>query len=180
MPLNTFGTDPLLKTTGIAIVLAGLFEYEDKKEEAYNIYQEALSHLLSSTLLNLPNPPNPPPPADAAEPEPQPDLGGMENLKLLTPPERMRAAALSHKLGALAKELKKPEEEEEKWLTWSVNAILMAMQAPAGSEKVAPPVTWKLRFMWKDMGLPDWAKEHDIAAPFEALGTFYADRDNSL
>ena len=104
----------------------------------------------------------------------------MENLKLLTPPERMRAAALSHRLSLLAYELKKPEEEEEKWLTWSVNAILLAvMEAPAGAEKVAPPITWKLNILGADMDLPHWAKEHDIAAPFEALGTFYADRGNS-
>lgn len=92
----------------------------------------------------------------------------------------MRAAALSHKLGCLASELKKPEEEEEKWLTWSVNAILMAvMEAPAGSEGVVPPRTGNLRLMGGDMGLPSWAKDHDIAAPFEALGTFYSDRGNS-
>jgi hypothetical protein len=168
LPIDTFGTDPLLKTTGIAIILAGVLEDDNKKEEAYNIYKEALWQL-QSTYLNLP-------PPDA----PQPDLGGMENLKLLTPPERMRAAALSHRLGRLAQELKKPEEEEEKWLTWSVNAILMAvMEAPAGSEKVAPPSSRKLNIMGGDMGLPSWARDHDIATPFEDLGTFYANRGNS-
>ena len=169
LPLNTLGTDPLLKTTGIAILLAGVLEDDDKKEEAYKIYKEALWHL-QSARLNLP-----PPSADA----PQPDLGGVENLKLLTPPERMRAAALSHRLGHLASELKKPEEEEEKWLTWSVNAILMAvMKAPSGS-KIVPERTGNLLMMGGDMGLPPWARDHDIAAPFEALGTFYADRGNS-
>jgi hypothetical protein len=96
----------------------------------------------------------------------------------------MRAAALSHKLGGLASELKKPDEEEEKWLVWSVNAILKAvMEVPAGSEKVVPPsppaAAKKLHIMGGDMGLPSWARDHDIAAPFEALGTFYTNHGNN-
>ena len=165
--LNSLGTDPLLKTSGIAIVLAGVLEDDGKNEEAYKVYKEALSQLQTAYLENLP------------PDEPQPDLGGMKSLKLLTPPERMRAAALAYKLGRMASELKKPEEEEEKWLTWSVNAILMAvMEAPAGSEKVAPR-TKKLHVMAADMRLPLWARDHDIAAPFEALGNFYSVRGNS-
>ena len=102
----------------------------------------------------------------------------MENLKFLTPPERMRAAALSHKLGSLASELKKPEEEEEKWLTWSVNAIMMAvMEVPAGSQKIERRAK-KLHIMGGDMRLPSWARDHDIAAPFQALGKFHSDRGN--
>ena len=161
LPLNLLGSDPLLKTTGIAIILADVLEDDGKKEEAYNVYQEALQYL-QSTHLDLP-PPD----------EPQPDMGGMESLKLLTPPERMRAAALAHKLGCMASELKKPEEEEEKWLVWSVNAILMAvMEAPAGSKKIAP----RLKIVAADMRLPSWAKDHDISVPFERLGRFYSDR----
>jgi hypothetical protein len=103
----------------------------------------------------------------------------MDSLKLLTPPERMRAAALAHKLGGLASELKKPEEEEEKYLTWSVNAILMAvMEAPAGSNKV-PPNNKRLHLMGGDMRLPSWARVHDISVPFEALGKFYEERGNN-
>jgi hypothetical protein len=160
------GSDPLLKTSGIAIVLAGVLEDDGKNEEAYKVYKEALWQL-QSTYLDLP--------PDA----PQPDLGGMESLKLLTLPERMRAAALAHKLGGLASKLRKPEEEEEKWLTWSVNAILMAvMKAPAGSEKVAPHAN-RLQIMGADMRLPSWARNHDIAAPFAALGNFYSERGNN-
>ena len=95
----------------------------------------------------------------------------------------MRAAALAYKLGCLASELGKPEKEEEKWLTWSVNAILVAViQAPAssGMDKVAripsaPPGAGKMFVVAQDMRLPLWARNHDIAAPFEALGTFYSE-----
>jgi hypothetical protein len=163
MPPNSFGPDPLLKITGIAIVLGGVLEDDGKKEEAYKIYQEALTQL---QLAHLDLPPD----------APRPDLGGMDSLKRLTPPEMMRAAALAHKLGGLASELKKPEEEEEKYLVWSVNAIIMAvMEAPAGSNKV-PPNNKDLHLIGGNMRLPSWAKDHAIAAPFEALGTFYADR----
>jgi hypothetical protein len=41
LPLNLFGSEPLLKTTGIAIVLAGVLEDDGKKEEAYKVYKEA-------------------------------------------------------------------------------------------------------------------------------------------
>lgn len=107
---------------------------------------------------------------------------GTETLKLLTDPEKMRAAALAYKLGCLAPELGKSKEEEEKWLTWSVNAILVAvMEAPAGSgmDKVARippslPNDGKMFVMAQDMRLPLWARDHDIAAPFETLGTFYS------
>jgi hypothetical protein len=93
----------------------------------------------------------------------------------------MRVAALAYKLGCLAPELGK-HEEEEKWLTCSVNAILVAViEAPAGSgmNKVvripsAPSDSGKMFVMAQDMGLPSWARDHDIAAPFERLGTFYS------
>lgn len=173
LPLETFGHDPLLKTTGIAIVLAGVLEDDGKKEEAYKIYKEALRHL-QSAHLELP-----PPPDSDSDSDSDFNLGGMENLKPLSPPERLRAAALSHRLGYLASELKKPEKEEEKWLVWSVNAIIMTvMEAPAGEEKVTPRGK-NLHIMGGDMRLPSWATDHDFAAPFAALGSFYADRGNS-
>ena len=91
----------------------------------------------------------------------------------------MRAAALAYKLGGLASELRKPDKEEEKWLTWAVNAIITAViEVPAGSEKV-PQRAKNLQFMAADLGLPSWAKNHDIAAPFEALGDFYSQRGNT-
>lgn len=94
----------------------------------------------------------------------------------------MRAAALAYKLGSMASELGKPEKEEEQWLTWSVNAILVAvMELPAGSgmETVAripssPPGAGGMFVVAQDMGLPSWARNHNIAAPFESLGTFYS------
>jgi hypothetical protein len=166
LPLDSFGSDPLLKTTGVAITLAGVLEDNGEKEEAYKIYQEALRHL-QSTYLNLP--------PDA----PLPDLD-KETLKRLTNPEKMRAAALAYKLGGMAPELGKPDKEQEKWLTSSVNAVsVAALEAPAGSDKAEKiPSARRLHIMGSDMRLPDWAKNHSIAAPFEALGSFYSKRQN--
>lgn len=153
-----------------------MLEDDGKKEEAYNVYQEALLQL-QSAYLDLP--------PDTLHPE-----MGIDTLKLLTGPERMRAAALAYKLGCMAPELGKPEEEE-KWLTCAVNAILMAvMEAPAGSgvEKVVrvpsftsggePNKAGNLYVIAQDLRLPAWSRMHDLAAPFEALGTFYLKHGN--
>ena len=96
----------------------------------------------------------------------------------------MRTAALAYKLGCMAPELGKPDEEEEKWLTWAVNAILVAViQPPAGSgmDKVVSASDDKagnLHVIAQDLRLPVWSKMHDLAAPFEALGTFYTKQGN--
>jgi len=76
--------------------------------------------------------------------------------------------------------LGKPDKEQEKWLTSSVNAVsVAALEAPAGSDKAEKiPSARRLHIMGSDMRLPDWAKNHSIAAPFEALGSFYSKRQN--
>lgn len=78
-------------------------------------------------------------------------------------------------------ELGKPEEEEEKWLLCSVDAIFTVVtEVPAGLEAAQilsrPPRVKKLNIMAADMRLPLWASDHDLAAPFEALGTLYKNR----
>lgn len=99
----------------------------------------------------------------------------------------MRAAAIAYKLGCMAPELGKPDKEEEKWLNWAVNATLMAMmEAPADSEteKQLPSATTDgernkpEKIMAQDLRLPAWSKMHNLAAPFEALGTFYSKYGN--
>lgn len=155
----------MLKTSGIAIVLAGVLEIDGNKEEAYNVYKEALWQLQSAYL-------------DLPPDTPHPEIG-TETLELLTGPERMRAVAIAYKLGCMASELGKPDEEEEKWLTWAVTGILKAvMEAPAGSGAEMAPVepnkAGNLYIMARDLRLPLWSRVHDLAAPFEALGTFYS------
>ncbi|KAF8808729.1 hypothetical protein BYT27DRAFT_7188693 [Phlegmacium glaucopus] len=163
LPLDLFKPDPLLKISGIAIVLAGVLELDGKKEEAYNVYKEAFWKF-QSAYLGLP-------------PDAPPSEMGTETLKLLTGPEGMRAIAIAYKLGCMASELGKPDEEEEEWLTWAVTAILkVVMKVPAGSGEHTKAEN--LYVMSQDLPLPVWSRVHDLAAPFEALGTFYLKRGN--
>jgi hypothetical protein len=80
----------------------------------------------------------------------------------------------------MVSELGKPEEEEERWLLCSVEAIFtLVTEKPTGSEAAQiprPPRGRKLNIMAGDMHLPLWASDHDLAAPFEALGTLFKNR----
>jgi len=173
MPHDTFGSEPLLKITGIGIALAAVYEQEYKLEEAYQIYEDALWQLRSSRLEL--------PPSTADQ---RPGLG-IETLKVLNSAEKMRSVALAYRLGELAHKIHKPPEEEEKWLVWSVEAILRTVLdtppvaaaevvhrvGPGSARNQGPNIT----ALVEQLGLPIWTIEHDIAAPFEALGTFYAE-----
>ncbi|KIM39870.1 hypothetical protein M413DRAFT_186178 [Hebeloma cylindrosporum] len=171
MPLDSFGDEPLFKITGIGIALAAIYEQENKPERAYQIYEDALWQLRSARL-NLP----------PSTPDKRPDLG-IETFKVLSSAEKMRSVALAYKLGEMAHKLQKAPEEEEKWLVWSVEAILRTvLDAPPvaaaevvqrvnpGTANQGPNIT----VLVEQLGLPAWTIEHDLAAPFEALGSFYA------
>ncbi|KXN89334.1 hypothetical protein AN958_05832 [Leucoagaricus sp. SymC.cos] len=91
----------------------------------------------------------------------------------MTGPEKMRAVALAYKLGDLGTSLEKPKEEVEKWLTFAVETVLKhVLEMPAltkGADEEADN-----QVIIAELGLPDWVSTVDIAAPFEALGTFYS------
>lgn len=175
LPLERFGEDPLLKKTGIGIALGGLLEDCKNLKHAYNIYEETL-WLLRTAYLNVP-------PSNF---DSRPDLG-VETLKGLTKGDRMRAVALSYKLAELAQNLGKPQEEE-KWLVWGVEATLRTvLDAPPMAAVDVLTVRqghWEIvegprsKVLVEQLGLPSWTTQLDIAAPFEALGTFYAKSGN--
>lgn len=154
MTLEQFGIHPYLKTTGIAITLAGALEADGKQEQAYQIYQEALNLLQEGP--------------------------GNTTSRLrtgLSAPERLRCVAIAHKLGELAEELHKPEEEEEKWLVYSVETVLRDIMGatPAATVSIEKGEgKEELSDLMGHLKLPVWATSHDIAAPFEALATFYS------
>lgn len=124
---------------------------------------------------------------------------GVETLKGMTSADKMRAVALSYKLSELAHTLQRPRAEEERWLVWSVEAILRTIldSPPVAAVEVVHTVeqgegagrlgTMRggeeagrpgVRVLVEQLGLPIWTMRHDIAAPFEALGTFYAEEGN--
>lgn len=93
----------------------------------------------------------------------------------------MRTAAIAYKLGCMAPKLGKPDTEEEKWLTLAVTATLTTMekvmQVPGSSTSGEEPENLNVM---RELRLPAWASMHDLAAPFEALGTFYMTHDRNI
>ncbi|RDB30872.1 hypothetical protein Hypma_005891 [Hypsizygus marmoreus] len=147
LPLDAFGAQPHLKTSGIAVCLAGVLESNGKVDKAYDVYVEALSQLQ--------------------------EVGTKE---LLSGPENLRAVAISYKLGELAALLQKPEEEEQH-LVWAVEALLKSIlptRGPNTGEHHSQASDSDALAITTELSLPDWATNTDIAAPFEALGTYYA------
>ncbi|KAJ3517933.1 hypothetical protein NLJ89_g181 [Agrocybe chaxingu] len=167
-PLDAFGDQPLIKLTGVGIVLASVLEEGQKKEEAYQIYDDTLQQLSPSYR----DPPS----------SNRPDIG-LGASKVLNAAERMRAVALAYKLGELAHDLQKPEEEE-KWLTSAVEAIIKnvlvtpPLSGEVGNGQGPVNATPQAKVEVQDLGLPPWTMVHDLAAPFEALGSFYARHGN--
>ncbi|KAE9390603.1 hypothetical protein BT96DRAFT_1002119 [Gymnopus androsaceus JB14] len=99
LPIESLDTQPYLKITGIAVVLADVLENSNKLTRAYEVYIQALE-ILQKGEVN----------------------------KTLTGPERLRAVAISSKLGELAQVLKLPKTEAEKWLVWTdIGAPLEAL-----------------------------------------------------
>ncbi|KAJ2919874.1 hypothetical protein MD484_g568, partial [Candolleomyces efflorescens] len=155
LPLEKFGSQPFLKTTGIGIALAGVYENNGKLAKAYQILEQCLNLL-------------------------QQGLDPTSNLRTdLSPEERMRAVSIAYKLGELAQTLNKPKDEEEKWLVYSVETVLKdVMQAPLVAQAVVTDDAKKsqevARGIVDELKLPSWVLKHDLAAPFEALGSFYS------
>ena len=104
----------------------------------------------------------------------------MEALQVLTVAEGIRAVSIACKLGQLAQELQKPVADEEKWLVWSVDALLKIIIKEGlrtdvnNNNNGTRNVTKSVQSTLDELSLPSWAMSHNFAAPFEALGTFYA------
>jgi hypothetical protein len=159
MPLASFGEEPRLKTSGLAIVLSNVLEDSHEMERAYQIYKEGFMQMFNgSTKVG--------------------ESLSTDSLNLLNAAERIRAVSIAYKLGELSHELQKSLAEEEKWLVWSVEALLKTVSqgSPAGS-KIAGNMS-DMSGLVGGLEFPSWAMLHDFAAPFEALGSFYARTEN--
>ena len=90
----------------------------------------------------------------------------------LTGEERLRAISIGQKLGEMADTYQLGDEEEERWLTWSVEEVLKLAK-----DKGSPRLDGKSQdshLVLSDLELPKWVSVTDIGAPLEALGAFYA------
>ena len=119
-------------------------EESNKLESAFEVYEEALERL----------------------PEKWEGLSGKE---------RLRAIGIAYKLGEMARTMSDKEKKEEGYLAWAVEALLKSMNSErkSGDESVGKSEDVNDDLVMKTLQLPEWATQTDIAAPFEALGSFY-------
>ncbi|KAL4247743.1 Protein Mrg3-like protein [Abortiporus biennis] len=114
-----------------------------------------------------------------------------DNLKELSGRERVRAAAISYKLGEMAEEYQQPAEEEEKWLVWSVEEMLRIVRDNKLGLLTSPSIftpSWSTSQGEKqrqqeqskdetvdlsELDLPRWITTMDLVGPLQALGSFY-------
>ncbi|EAU88214.2 hypothetical protein CC1G_03886 [Coprinopsis cinerea okayama7 len=178
LPLSKFGKEPYLKTTGIAIALAGVYEEDGSLSKAYGVYKEALGSLQTVGVQSSSSASDSYTSVDSStskESSTTPDATA-PLLPNLTPKERMRAVAISYKLAELAEKMHLSKDEEEKWLVYSVETILKDVMGKGNvvEELAVSDGKSETRVMMEELNLPGWVMKHDLAAPFEALGTFYA------
>jgi hypothetical protein len=170
LPMETFGSEPYLKLSGISVVLAEVLEANNKPREAYEVLLESLQTIRDATVRSR-------------KQASTPDAAGSP-----TPRERMRAVALASKLGSMAETYQLPSAEEERFLVFAVQEMLRVVrevqatvgvsslfnffntaESPSGSKG-----TEDEKLVLSDLQLPRWVTKVDVGAPIEALGTFYS------
>ena len=98
----------------------------------------------------------------------------------MSPHETLRQVSIAYKLGEMAQVYGFGDEEEEKWLTWSVEKLLRVLQ----DENVGVDTTAggkggeRQETLLADLNLPEWITKTNLGAPLEALGAFYARKGN--
>lgn len=133
LPREALGAaEPWLKISGIACKLGEVLEAAHLPHKAYDVYAECLALMQASAARNE-----------------------------LSRAERHRAVALAIHLGALADQLQR-FDDEEKFLSWSVEELLRANAAHTTSTHAA------------ELNLPEWTSNDDLGAALETLGSFYA------
>ena len=87
--------------------------------------------------------------------------------------ERMRLAAIAHKLGLMAENYSRPQKEEEKWHTWAVERALKDIRHINESSDHPTPGPGTIQPL-HELELPDWVARSDLLVLLESLGEFHA------
>ncbi|THH12149.1 hypothetical protein EW145_g203 [Phellinidium pouzarii] len=152
LPSDSLAPNPYLKVSGIAIVLAEVLEADRQLDQAFSVLRDALLNFpnqeqlpSSATLFVSPasNPNSAPSPspsslstsATTSKTVPHSDSAKPASIVKTTHREdtrtRMRAVAISLKLGALAEALSRPADEEL-WLEFAVEEVLSILLTDYG------------------------------------------------
>ena len=150
LPIAVYGPDPRLKLTGILIILTEAVELNGKPHEAYE--------LMGNYLDNLP------------------PLDDEVSYNEWSGIERMRLAAMAHKLGVMAEIYSRPQKDQEKWLKWAVERTLKDIRhahETSGRLTPGPGTSQPLH----ELELPDWVAQSDLVVLLESLSEFHARTD---
>jgi len=152
LPIAVYGSDPRLKLTGILIALAEVMELNGKPHEAYELMGDYLDNL--------------------------PPLDEEATYNEWSGAERMRLAAMAHKLGLMAESYSRPQKEEERWLKWAVERTLKDIRhvnESSDRSTSGPGTSQPLH----ELELPDWVAQSDLLVLLESLGEFHARTDKT-
>jgi hypothetical protein len=147
LPISVYGSNPHLKLTGILITLAEVMELNGKPHEAYELMGNYLDNLAP--------------------------LDEEATYNQWSGAERMRLAAMAHKLGLMAENYSRPQKEEEKWLTWAVERTLKDIKHAFESPDRSTPGLGTVQSL-HELDLPDWVARSDLFVLLESLGEFHA------
>ena len=159
------GSDPYLKLSGIAAVLAEVSPERRAKQVLESVWEKGG---VSTTMS-----PDSPGPGDG-------NSGTDWAAYTLTNEERLRRVAVACKLGELC--TNEEEEEEERWLLWAVEEVLRlaGVQTKNGGSVGATSRSdsTSTSIVLAELELPSWMRRVDLGAPLAALGSVYARKGN--
>lgn len=167
LPVSALGADPYLKLSGIAAVLAEVAPERRAKEVLQNVWEKGDPS--TSALSGSPG-----------------DGSSSGNTDwaayTLTNEERLRRVAVACKLAELCAD--EEGEEEETWLSWSVEQVLglAGLETKSGASGSGPTTTRSdnasTSVVLAELALPTWMRRVDLGAPLAALGSVYARKGN--
>ena len=165
LPLSVLGSDPYLKLSGIAAVLAEVSPERRAKEVLQSVWDKG--NVSTSASSDSPE--------DAS--------GSSSNdwvTYTLTNEERLRRVAVACKLAELC--TNEEEEEEEKWLVWAAEEVLrLAGVQTKNADSVGGTArldSTSTSVVLAELELPSWMRRVDLGAPLAALGSVYARKGN--
>lgn len=159
LPLSVLGSDPYLKLSGIAAVLAEVSPERRAKEVLRDVWDKG----------------------DVSSPASSDSPGdGSKNddwvAYTLTNEECLRRVAVACKLAELC--TNEDGEEEEKWLVWAVEEVLGLAGVQLQNEDSVGGTTrsdgTSTSVVLAELELPSWMRRVDLGAPLAALGSVYA------